>query len=139
MILKISTDGGALGNPGPAASAYIIYKDRKIIAQNSKFLGHGTNNQAEYTALILAYEEVLELKKSRELGGIAQIHVLSDSKLLVNQLKGLYRVKNESIKELVSKIKILETEIDIPTKYQHVYREENTEADALVKEALKNY
>lgn len=139
MELKIYTDGGALGNPGPAASAYIIYNGRKIVAQDSKFLGHGTNNQAEYTALILAYEKIKDLLKEGQLKGITIINVFSDSSLLVNQLNGLYKVKNGAIREFILKIRILENEIGIPTTYKHVYREENTEADALVKEALSNF
>lgn len=135
MILKIFTDGGSLGNPGPSASAYVIYQGDKLLEKGSKHIGHATNNFAEYTALILALEKVKQLIANNKVP--EKILVFADSQLLVNQLNGLYKVKNSDIRENIMKIRILESEINIPIQYEHVYREQNTLADSLVKKALK--
>jgi ribonuclease HI len=134
MELKIYTDGGSLNNPGPAASAYVIYQDNKILVKHGKKIGDNTNNFAEYTALILALEKVKELLKN--LKDIDKISVFSDSSLMVNQLNGFFKVKNGTIRELIMKVRILEREINIPIIYKHIPREENTLADSLVKKEL---
>lgn len=138
MIIRIFTDGGALGNPGPAASAYLIYADDNALAKGSKHLGRATNNQAEYTALILAFEKLKKLLEDGLLEKPSKIEVVSDSKLMISQLNGLYKVKNADIRDNVLRIRMLENELNAPISYAHVYREENEEADALVKEALEN-
>lgn len=134
MRITIHTDGGALNNPGPAASAYIISKDDgSVIEKGSFFLGSQTNNVAEYTAVRNALIAALKLKKKTPLTSISFI---SDSLLLVNQLNGLYKVKNERIREFVFEIRSLEQELNLPITYEHVLREKNQDADALVKECL---
>lgn len=140
MTLTVYTDGGALNNPGPAASAYVIYSEGKIIFQEGVYLGPQTNNYAEYTAVILALEKIKELffRHSGEQSDsrIDRIDFISDSNLLVNQLNGLFKVKNAGIRELVLKVRVLEQEVNIPVSYTHVLREKNTVADALVKQTL---
>lgn len=172
MNLTVFTDGGALNNPGPAASAYVIYKDNKeLLFQEGVFLGHQTNNYAEYQAVVLALQKIKELLSSTVIareqsdrsnldkiaassptevgtphnnnkplvmikGDVDKIVFFSDSKLLVSQLNGLYKVKNGVIREFILKIRILEQEINLPISYTHVYREQNILADSLVKKAL---
>lgn len=134
MRITIHTDGGALNNPGPAASAYIISReDGSVIEKGSFFLGSQTNNVAEYTAVKNALLAALKLKKTLP---FTSISFISDSLLLVNQLNGLYKVKNERIREFVFEIRSLEQEINLPISYKHVLREKNQDADALVKECL---
>jgi len=135
MEIKIYTDGGSLNNPGPAAIAYIIYYDDKIFHKHSETIGKATNNTAEYIALIRAMEKIKELLP--KLPHTTKITVFSDSNLMVNQLNGLFRVKNAAIREYIMKVRILEQEINIPTVYQYVPREKNFLADSLVKEKLK--
>ncbi len=135
MVLTIYTDGGAIGNPGPAASAYVIFEGDTIIAQEGRSIGHGTNNQAEYQALIFAFEQVIALTQGA-LVAFDSIKVFADSELLVRQLNGLYKVKNAQIRDYILKIHMLETELNVPISYTHVYREKNTLADSLVKKVL---
>lgn len=139
MTLTVYTDGGALNNPGPAASAYVIYKDDKnILFQEGVFLGPQTNNYAEYNAVVLALKKIKALLDSGQarMTDVKKIVFFSDSKLLVSQLNGLYRVKNGVIREFILKIRILEQEVNLPISYTHIYREQNTVADSLVKRAL---
>ncbi|MCX6732111.1 MAG: ribonuclease HI family protein [Candidatus Roizmanbacteria bacterium] len=134
MHLTIHTDGGSLNNPGPAACAYIISKDDKsIIEKKFFFLGNQTNNFAEYTGVKNALQTLLHLKKRISFSSLSFV---SDSLLLVNQLNGLYKVKNEAIRSFVFEIRSLEQELNVPISYKHVLREYNQEADALVKECL---
>ncbi len=129
MILKVFTDGGAKGNPGPASIGVVFYLDDRKIFQTDKKIGIATNNEAEYQALITALEEI---KKQKQLIDIKKIDFYSDSKLLVNQVNGIYKVKNSKIKEYIIKIRILENEIKLPISYYHILREKNQEADKLV-------
>lgn len=134
MHLTIHTDGGSLNNPGPSACAYIVSKDdRAVIEKKSFYLGHQTNNFAEYTGVKKALQSLLLLKKKMS---ISSLSFISDSLLLVNQLNGVYKVKNEVIRSFVFEIRALEAEIGIPISYKHVLREYNQDADALVKECL---
>lgn len=133
MSLKIFTDGGSLNNPGQAAIAYVIYLDSDIISKFSKRIGLATNNIAEYTALSEALTASKEIIQKHS---IDRISVFSDSQLMVNQLNGLYKVKDASIREMVMKIKILENELNIPISYTHVLRDKNQVADSLIKKAL---
>ncbi len=138
MELKIFTDGGALNNPGPAASAFLIYQDNKIISQGSKFLGENTNNFAEYNAVIITYEEIIKLleKQPKIKKNLKKLIFHSDSSLLVNQLNGLFKIKNSIIRELVFKVKGLEGTVNKEIIYKYIPREQNQEADFLVKKCL---
>jgi ribonuclease HI len=135
MELKIFTDGGAIGNPGPAACAYVIFQNKKPITKQSKHLGHGTNNFAEYQAVILALERVLDLFKKGIINS-SKVNFFSDSLLLVSQLNGLYKVKNSAIRDNIMRIRVLEQDLNIPVSYTHIPREENKLADSLVKKEL---
>lgn len=135
MDIKIYTDGGSLNNPGPAAYAFIIYLNEKIIFKQAEKIGVATNNVAEYTALIKALEKIKELMvKSLD---VKSIVFFSDSFLMINQINGLFKVKNAVIREFILKIRILEQEIKLPIIYKHIPREQNTLADSLVKEQLR--
>lgn len=136
MDIKIYTDGGSLGNPGPSASAYVIYLDDKIIFKEGKRIGYATNNRAEYMALIFALEKVRSLIAEGKLEDVEVINVISDSNLLVQQVNGIFKVKNADIRENIMKIRILEQEVGIPIVYAHTLREGNSLADSLVKEVL---
>lgn len=132
MELKIYTDGGSLNNPGPAASAFVIYLDSKLFYQSSSPIGVNTNNFAEYTAVVKALEWLIKNKLPAVSG--ATLH--SDSSLLVNQLNGMFKVKNATIREFVFKIRSLEQELNVPIVYKYIPREQNRLADSLVKKEL---
>lgn len=134
MILKIFTDGGSKGNPGPASIGIVFYLDGKKIFTHREDIGVATNNEAEYRAVIAALEKF----KNTEYGiqNIEGIKLFSDSQLLVNQLNGTYKVKNARIREFILKIRILEQEVKIPVSYHLIPREKNTVADALVNNKL---
>src|SRR3990167_1401230 len=129
MKLFIHTDGGSRGNPGPSASGAVL-KDAhgNVLAEISKYLGMTTNNQAEYTAIVLG------LEKARELGA-KDIRVFMDSELAVRQLAGIYRVKNPELAKRFLEVKNLIHAFD-RVEFSHVPREKNKEADALVNRAL---
>ncbi|MBI5127200.1 ribonuclease HI family protein [Candidatus Roizmanbacteria bacterium] len=127
MILKIYTDGGSKGNPGPASIGFVFYQGEKIVFKHKESIGIATNNDAEYTALIRALENV-----KRYTLNITQINCYSDSRLMVNQVNGMFKVKNARIKEYILKIRILEQEISLPIFYRLIPREQNTVADSLV-------
>ncbi len=127
--LKIYADGGSRGNPGPSASGYVIFdEDEKIIVDEGVYLGVTTNNQAEYTALKLALENCLKL-------GAREVDVFMDSLLVVNQMKGIFKVKNRDLWPIHDAIKTIAQKIGKVT-YQHVPRELNKLADAAVNRAL---
>ena len=130
MILRIYTDGGSKGNPGPSSIGGVFYLDKKQVFNFKKLIGIATNNDAEYLALIEALEKV----RSYELGvmRVTQIQFYSDSRLMVNQVKGFFKVKNGKIKEYIFKIRSLEQEINLPIFYYLVPREQNREANRLV-------
>ncbi len=126
---NIFTDGGARGNPGPAAAGGVIETtDGTIVAELSEYLGIATNNVAEYRALALA------LCKAKELG-CQTVVVHMDSELVVRQLNGLYKVKDPKMVELYSQVRRLLREFS-DWKVQHVRRSENKRADELVNNAL---
>lgn len=129
MVLKIFTDGGSKGNPGPSSIGGIGYIDGKTVFEFKKSIGIATNNDAEYLALIKALENA-----KRYTLHTTQIYFYSDSRLMVNQVKGLFKVKNGKIKEYILKIRSLEQEINLPISYHMVPREQNVEADRLVNE-----
>jgi len=133
MNLTIYTDGGSLNNPGPAACSFLIYHGNKLLYKASFFLGNASNNVAEYSGLIKALEKIKEIKKTLP---VSSLTCFADSKLLVMQLRGLYKIKHPDMKRLSAQIKLLEMEMGIVPSYKHIPREENQLADALVKEAL---
>ena len=141
MILKVFTDGGSKGNPGPSSIGGVGYIDGKKIFDFKKSIGIATNNDAEYQALIEALEKIrstnIEIRNNSQnlnFKNVKQIQFFSDSRLMVNQVKGLFKVKNGKIKEYILIIRGLEQEINLPITYQYVPREENVEADKLVNQ-----
>jgi ribonuclease HI len=126
---KLSTDGGARGNPGPAAYGYVLEtEDGTVLDARGETIGVATNNVAEYRALIAGLEKAVEL-------GVDQLEVVSDSELLVKQMQGEYRVKNEALRELNEEANYLERKLG-RVRYKAVRREHNELADKLVNEAL---
>ncbi len=125
----VNTDGGARGNPGPAAIGAVIKRPGgEVLAEISEAIGPATNNVAEYTAVLRALERAAELEAE-------SIVVRSDSQLLVEQLNGRYRVKNPTLKVLHERVRLVARSFT-RVEYEHVPRERNTQADALVNEAL---
>jgi ribonuclease HI len=133
MHIRIYTDGGSRGNPGPAASAAVLKKivsgkETETIATASKYLGKTTNNQAEYFAIIIG------LEKARDLGAkIVELHL--DSELAHRQLTGKYKVKDHEIAKRFLEVKNLLHAFQ-KVSFTHVRREKNKEADALVNKTL---
>jgi ribonuclease HI len=126
---KLSTDGGARGNPGPAAYGYVLEaEDGTVLDARGETIGVATNNVAEYRALIAGLEKAVEL-------GIDELEVVSDSELLVKQMQGEYRVKNEALRELNDEANSLEQKLG-RVRYKAVRREHNELADKLVNDAL---
>jgi ribonuclease HI len=125
--IKIFSDGACRGNPGPAGSGYIIYADGQEIATGVKFLGTATNNVAEYTA-------VLEAAKDPILEQFDTLNFYLDSELVVKQMKGEYKVKNQGLIPLKQELeKILK---DKTVTFNHVPRNQNKEADRLANQAI---
>jgi ribonuclease HI len=129
MKAKLSTDGGARGNPGPAAYGYVLEtEDGQVLAAHGEAIGHATNNVAEYSGLVAGLEKAAEL-------GVRELEVVSDSELLVKQMRGEYRVKNEALRELWELANDLERRF-AKVSYTAVKRTHNELADSLVNEAL---
>jgi len=123
------TDGGARGNPGPGAAGVILENTSgKIVREARKYLGECTNNEAEYSALIIG------LKIANE-ASAKDIVCCLDSELLVRQLNGIYKVKSLNLKPFYEKVKTLEKSFD-KVVYSHIARSRNSRADKLVNEVL---
>jgi ribonuclease HI len=127
-LATLRTDGGSRGNPGPAGAGFVIERDGEVICEGGRFLGSETNNVAEYQALIWGLENVAAL-------GFAQVTVFADSELLVKQLNGQYRVKNEGLKPLFIRASELVRSFK-SVKIAHVRRESNAEADRMANLAM---
>lgn len=130
----INTDGGARGNPGPAAAGATIRKAGKIIATVAEYLGEQTNNWAEYEALIFALKKAYEVLGAELLE--ASVEIRMDSQLIVRQMEGRYKVKEPALKEKYTIVKDLLEEYAPHANFVHIPREENKDADKLVNEVL---
>jgi ribonuclease HI len=129
VTAKLSTDGGARGNPGPAAYGYVLETDDgTVLAAHGETIGVATNNVAEYRALVAGLEKALEL-------GVDEVEVVSDSELLVKQMRGEYKVKNDALRELSEEAAQLARQLR-SVRYTAVRREHNELADQLVNQAL---
>ena len=127
--LQAHIDGGARGNPGPAGYGVVIEDESgKKVAGLSQYLGHRTNNYAEYSGLLAALQYAVD-------HGCKGLKVISDSELLVRQLRGQYKVKNPTLIELHGRAKQLIAKLDW-FEIGHVLREKNREADRLANEAM---
>lgn len=129
MKYKLFTDGGARGNPGPAAAGVVLKDDGgKVVKEMGMYLGICTNNEAEYRALILGLKMALKQE-------VSELECFLDSELVVKQLNGKYKVKNPNLKVFFDSVKKLEFEFSDVT-YKHVFRTNNKEADSVVNQVL---
>ncbi|MDB4940014.1 MAG: ribonuclease [Candidatus Doudnabacteria bacterium] len=131
--LVIFTDGGARGNPGAAGIGVVLYLEdeqgnRKHLQNLKEYIGEHTNNFAEYTALIRGLERCSEI-------GHKNIQCYLDSELVVKQLNGLYKIREESLKPLAAKVLLLKKNFN-SCNFTHIHREKNAAADKLVNEAI---
>jgi len=129
MRLTVHVDGGARGNPGPAAIAAVVSDaDGEVVHEAYETIGRATNNVAEYRALIFGIEKAAEL-------GATELELVGDSELVVKQVRGEYRVKDAGLKPLHS---AAQTALGNFSEWtiRHVKREQNSAADALVNQAL---
>lgn len=134
MKLIINTDGGSRGNPGPSAIGVIISSEQGVLKKYGEAIGEGTNNEAEYQAVIFALKKAKLLfgkNKAKEM----EIEVRMDSELAVKQLNHQYKLKQEHIRDLFVQVWNLTMEFK-SVVFKHIPREENREADRLVNEAL---
>lgn len=132
IIWKVYCDGGARGNPGPAAAAFVVEVNGKVVAKDAQYLGKTTNNAAEYQAAILALKWLA--KNGNDLP--SEITFVHDSELIARQLAGLYKIKNEGLRNLYFSAKSLEKTINKKIKYLSVPRAHNKIADFLVNKIL---
>jgi probable phosphoglycerate mutase len=126
---RLSTDGGARGNPGPAAFGYVLEaEDGTVLDARGEAIGIATNNVAEYRGLVEGLRRAVEL-------GVTDLEVVSDSELVVKQMRGEYRVKNEALRALWEDARRLARQLE-NVSYTAVRRAHNELADRLVNEAL---
>jgi ribonuclease HI len=126
--LVVNVDGGARGNPGPAAIAAVAQAGGEVLAERGERIGRATNNVAEYRALLLGIELARAL-------GAGELELVGDSELIVKQVKGEYKVKDATMRELHAEVKRALRDFD-RWSIRHVRREHNAEADRLVNETL---
>ena len=125
----VNVDGGARGNPGPAAIAAVAATpEGELLESRAEAIGRATNNVAEYRALLLGIELARGL-------GAAEVDLVGDSELIVRQVKGEYRVKDEGLRELHTRVRAALAELE-RWSIRHVRRDQNAAADALVNETL---
>jgi probable phosphoglycerate mutase len=126
---RLFTDGGARGNPGPAAYGFVLEaEDGTVLAAEGQAIGVATNNVAEYSGLVAGLRKAIELH-------VPDVEVVSDSELMVKQMRGEYRVKNDALRGLFLEAGTLAREL-ASVEYRHVKRAHNELADRLVNEAL---
>lgn len=135
-LIEIHTDGGARGNPGPAAIGAVAESDGRVLFSISKTIGNTTNNVAEYTAVISVLEKLDQDKISSE-----KLSFVLDSELIVRQIVGQYKVKQPHLKDLHQQIvtlvkKLRQDGIIDRLTFRHVLRSKNKQADSLVNQAL---
>lgn len=128
--IKIYTDGACRGNPGPSGCGYIIYADEQEVASGTKFIGTATNNIAEYTAL-------LEAAKDPLLEQFTELNFYLDSELVVKQMNGEYKIKNQGL--IPIKLEIDKVLKDKKVTFNHVPRNLNKEADKLANRAIDEH
>jgi ribonuclease HI len=130
--IHANIDGGARGNPGPAACAVVVRNEKnEVIAEWGEYLGIQTNNVAEYSGLLAALDYAVREK-------YPSLKVLSDSELLVRQMRGAYKVKNLDLKKLFDRAQAVARKLDY-FSVEYVPRESNREADRLVNKVLDNH
>ena len=125
---QLFSDGGARGNPGPAGCGWTLQKEGTEIACGKKFLGVTTNNVAEYTGLIEGLRHAINTRETN-------LHCFLDSLLIVEQIRGAYKVKSQKLKPLFMEIQALIRQFDT-ISFDHIPREQNKRADELANEAM---
>lgn len=131
--LEVRCDGGSRGNPGPGASAFVVYKNKKKIYSKSYFFENTTNNIAEYFAVLMA---ATWISKNNKRLNFSEATFLLDSELVVKQLTGVYKIKSANLLKIANKIRNLIKEEDLKLEFKHVRREFNKDADALVNQEM---
>ena len=128
-VITAHVDGGARGNPGPAGfGVYITGADGKLLGEISEYLGHKTNNFAEYSGLLAALEFAVT-------HGHQRLQVISDSELMVKQMNGIYKVRSPELRELYERARGMVRKLDY-FRISHVLRAKNKDADRLANEAM---
>ncbi|KKU22333.1 MAG: Ribonuclease H [Candidatus Woesebacteria bacterium GW2011_GWC2_47_16] len=131
-LLKIYCDGGARGNPGPAAAAFVVERRGKVIFKSARFLGKATNNVAEYSAVLLAMRWLSKFDPK----DLSEVRFILDSELVAKQLAGLFKIKNENLRGLYFSVKEEEKKIPLSISFAAVPRNKNRLADLLVNRTL---
>src|SRR5690606_18985618 len=130
--IVIYSDGGSRGNPGPSAAGFVILNSQQeVIAEGGEYLGITTNNQAEYQGVRIGLEKAIEL-------GYKKVDFKLDSMLVVNQMKGYYKIKNRELWPINERIRMLMTKFDRVT-FTHVNRQFNQLADGMVNKTLDKH
>ena len=132
-VLIIHTDGGSRGNPGPSSCAFVAEIGDKEVYKESKFLGVQTNNFAEYSGILLGLNWIVS---SPPIANYQLINFCSDSELIVKQLNGIYKIKNQNLIKLNQEIKNIILKNDLKVVFKNIPRVRNEVADALVNEEL---
>ena len=133
----VFTDGGSRGNPGPSAIGVVISTDTgDMLIEIGKRIGIGTNNNAEYSAILEAFNWLTQNRK--DFPNLSEINFFLDSNLAMSQLNGLFKVKNAQIRGFIFKIRQKESELAVKITYTHIPREQNKKADTMVNLALDN-
>ena len=131
--IKIYTDGGSRGNPGPSAIGVVVLADGEVVHEISRAIGVTTNNVAEYQAVIDSLKWIAQLDEPDR---PKEINWFLDSKLVVEQLSGRWKIKDEKMRQLATDIWQRLARLELKSSFNHVPREKNRSADALVNQAL---
>lgn len=135
-MINIFVDGGARGNPGPAAvGVYAVDENNNELYVNGEKIGYATNNIAEYSAVIVALSWLV---KNKNIVQKNVINIFLDSELVYSQISGFYKTKNSELRKLLFNIRQKEAELDLEVHYSNIPREKNKKADQLVNMALDN-
>ena len=136
MDLIAHIDGGARGNPGPAAIGVMVRDGQgNVLAEEGRCIGHGTNNEAEYQALIRLLEVAAQDPAIKD-SGAKTLRVHCDSKLIVMQVTGEWKIKEPRLRDLYDKVQQVKRHVPFVLRIKHVPREQNKDADRLVNQAL---
>ncbi len=133
-MIEIFTDGGSRGNPGPSALGVHIVKNKSALVSFGTYLGHTTNNVAEYSAAVAALQWFVDHPES--LSDEVELFFFADSQLLISQITGVYKIKSPHLRELLFTLMQLEATIKKPIHYRHIPREQNKAADKQVNICL---
>lgn len=135
--IRINTDGGSRGNPGPAAAAFTVCVGSKTIHEHSSYLGRNTNNFAEYCGVIIALEWLQEFLNTNKANKY-EIEFNLDSELVVKQLNGEYKIKDKNLLSLFNNVQLRLNKISNIIRFIHVPRNLNKRADFLVNQELNS-